>query len=75
MITLGRVQNGVIVLAEGVRLPEGQEVTVALSPVVSASMNGTRSHSVIDIPPVHLGQVLSSSADNDLLGEMLAERS
>ncbi len=74
MITLGRVQNGVIVLAEGVRLPEGQEVIIA-SPAVSTSMNGTRSHGVLDIPPVHLGRDLSSSADYDLLGEMLAERS
>ena len=28
MITRGQVKNGVVVLANGVRLPEGQEVTV-----------------------------------------------
>ena len=28
MIARGRVQNGVVVLDEGVRLPEGREVTV-----------------------------------------------
>jgi hypothetical protein len=28
MVGRGRVQNGVVVLANGVRLPEGQEVTI-----------------------------------------------
>ena len=28
MVTRGQVKNGVVVLANGVRLPEGQEVTV-----------------------------------------------
>jgi hypothetical protein len=28
MVARGRVQNGVVVLDNGVRLPEGQEVTV-----------------------------------------------
>ena len=28
MVTRGRVQNGVVVLADGVHLPEGQVVTV-----------------------------------------------
>ena len=28
MVTYGHVQNGVIVLEDGVRLPEGQKVTV-----------------------------------------------
>ena len=28
MVARGRVQNGVVVLADGVHLPEGQEVTV-----------------------------------------------
>jgi hypothetical protein len=74
MITAGRVQNGVIVLSEGVRLPEGQEVAV-LSSSASAAMNGAKLHRVLDIPPVHLGRVLPSSADDDLLGDMLAERS
>ncbi len=32
MVTRGQVKNGVVVLANGVRLPEGQEVTV-LAPV------------------------------------------
>ncbi len=32
-------------------------------------------HSVLDIPPIHLGSVLSPlSAGNDLLGEMLEGR-
>ncbi len=32
MVVRGRVQHGVVVLADGVRLPEGQEVTVLASP-------------------------------------------
>jgi hypothetical protein len=31
MLARGRVQNGVVVLADGVRLPEGQDVTVLAS--------------------------------------------
>src|SRR5438105_1810907 len=31
MVARGRVQNGVVVLADGVRLPEGQDVTVLAS--------------------------------------------
>jgi hypothetical protein len=33
MVAKGRVQNGVVVLAEGVHLPEGQEVTVLAPPL------------------------------------------
>ena len=29
MVARGQVKNGVVVLANGVRLPEGQEVTVS----------------------------------------------
>lgn len=36
MVTRGRVQNGVVVLADGVHLPEGQEVTV-LAPAPAAA--------------------------------------
>ena len=32
MIARGRVQNGVVVLENGVRLPEGREVTVMATP-------------------------------------------
>ena len=35
MVVRGHVQNGVIVLDEGVRLPEGQAVTVVASDVVT----------------------------------------
>jgi len=36
MVAKGRVQNGVVVLSEGVHLPEGQEVTV-LAPLPPTS--------------------------------------
>ena len=54
MVAQGRVRNGVVVLDEGVRLPEGEVVTVfAPSPAT-----GPQPHSLLDIPPVSLGRVL-----------------
>jgi hypothetical protein len=48
MVARGRVQNGVVVLDNGVRLPEGQEVTVLTPETVptNARMEGSRPHSV-----------------------------
>lgn len=71
MVAQGRVENGVVVLAAGVRLPEGQEVTVIAPPAV-----GSNGHGVLDIPPVSLGAMRRPvQADDDLLGEMLEGRS
>jgi hypothetical protein len=71
MVVPGRVQNGVVVLAEGLRLPEGQLVTVVAPPIP-----GSENHSVLDIPPVNLGSVVQPlTRDDDLLGEMLEGRS
>jgi hypothetical protein len=71
MIARGRVHNGVVVLEGGVRLPEGQEVTV-LAPAPAAPAG----HSILDIQPVNLGSVVGpGTADDDLLGEMLEGRS
>ena len=71
MVALGRVQNGVVVLAEGIRLPEGQEVTVLTSLPTGAS-NG---HGILDIPTISLGAILTpTDADDDLLAEMLEGR-
>ena len=73
MVTRGQVKNGVVVLANGVRLPEGQEVTV-LAPGASPTI--ARPHSILDIAPVSLGSVLRPlTAEDDLLGEMLEGRS
>jgi hypothetical protein len=76
MIARGRVQNGVVVL-EGVRLPEGQEVAVLVpGPVPATPLLGRpQPHSILDIPPVSVGAVLLPlSSDDDLLGEMLEGR-
>jgi len=77
MVARGRVQNGVVVLDNGVRLPEGQEVTVLVPGTVPERppMAGLRPHSILDIAPVSLGPVgrLLTAAD-DLLGEMLEGR-
>ena len=76
MIARGRVQNGVVVL-EGVRLPEGQVVTVsAPGKVLATPLPGQPlPHSILDIPPVSVGAVLRPLAsDVDLLGEMLEGR-
>jgi hypothetical protein len=71
MVARGRVQNGVVVLADGVRLPEGQEVTV-LAPAGA----GSDGHSILDIPTVSLGSVVRPlTGADDLLGEMLEGRS
>ncbi len=71
MVARGRVQNGVVVLADGVRLPEGEEVTVLASPTT-----GSKAHSILDIPPVSLGSVVQPlTSEDDLLGEMLEGRS
>ena len=77
MVANGRVQNGVVVLDNGVRLPEGQEVIVLAHGTVSGAVptEGTRQHSVLDIATVGLGSVLRPLAsDDDLLGEMLEGR-
>jgi hypothetical protein len=67
MVARGRVQNGVVVLADGVRLPEGLEVTV-LAPAQASS----QTHGILDIAPVSLGSVVRPfTADDDLLGETL----
>jgi hypothetical protein len=75
MVARGHVQNGVVVLDDGVRLPEGQEVTVLGTAMASAApQNAVRPHSVLDIPPASLGAVLSVPGADDLLGEMLEDR-
>lgn len=70
MVARGRVQDGVIVLEDGVCLPEGQEVTV-----LAPSPAGAKGHSILDIPTVSVGAILAAPGGNDdLLGEMLEGR-
>ena len=70
MVARGRVQNGVVVLDGGIRLPEGQEVTVLAQP-----NEGSQPHSILEIPPVSLGALRRPfMAEDDLLGEMLEGR-
>lgn len=73
MVARGRVRNGVVVLDNGVRLPEGQEVTV-LAPATPPE--DAPPYSILDIAPVSVGAVLRPfTADDDLLGDMLEGRS
>ncbi|HZY88457.1 MAG TPA: hypothetical protein VFE78_26705 [Gemmataceae bacterium] len=77
MVVRGHVQNGVVVLDDGVLLPEGLEVTVLgwEAPPAALSSPGPLAHSVLDIPAVSLGPVLlAPTAEDDLLGEMLDGR-
>jgi hypothetical protein len=77
MVARGRVRDGVVVLDNDVRLPEGQEVTVMTHGIASNSPQKeiSRSHGVLDIATVSLGSVLDPLAsDDDLLGEMLEGR-
>jgi len=70
MVVRGRVEGGVVVLADGVCLPEGQDVVV-LAP--DQAEPGT--HSILDIPTLSLGELLHPfSAEDDLLGELLEGR-
>ncbi len=72
MVARGHVKNGVVVLDNDVRLPEGQEVTVLTNGGLGG--NAVR-RSILDIAPVSLGAVLRPlSFDDDLLGEMLEHR-
>ena len=72
MVVRGHVKNGVVVLEKGVRLPEGQAVTVMARGTMPA---GSQSHSILDIPTVSVGAVLRPlTSDDDLLGEMLEGR-
>jgi hypothetical protein len=76
MVVRGRVRNSVVVLENGVRLPEGQEVIVLASDVASAILPiNLRAHSILDIPAVSVGAALSAlGSDEDVLGEMLEGR-
>jgi hypothetical protein len=70
MVYAGTVQGGVIVLENGVQLPEGQSVSV--SPVETPKKSG---HSILDIPTVSLGEAREGAFDyDDLLDEMLEGR-
>jgi hypothetical protein len=75
MVARGQVKNGVVVLENGLRLPEGQEVTV-LAPDQPVSLSrGEGPHGVLDIPTVSLGEILKPlTRDDDLLEEMLEHR-
>jgi hypothetical protein len=77
MVAGGRVQGVVVVLDNGVRLPEGQVVTVLGHATVQPAprIEGSPSHGVLDIATVSLGSVvLPLTSDDDLLGEMLEGR-
>ena len=77
MVVRGRVQNGVIVLDEGMQIPEGEEVTVLATATAPACARvaGSRHHSILDIATVDLGCIIQPlSSDDDLLGEMLDGR-
>ncbi len=73
----GRVRDGVVVVDEGVCLPEGQEVAVMTHDMASTSpqLELSRSHNVLDVPTVSLGSVIGPLLfDDDLLGEILEDR-
>jgi len=77
MTARGRVHNGVVVLDNGVCLPEGQVVTVHAQDTTPTAYGSKAAppHSVLDIPTISLGPILMEGpADGDLLGEMLEDR-
>jgi len=77
MVARGRVQNGVVVLEDGLKLPEGQEVTVlAPAKAPTTPLGQLRPpYSLLDIAPVSLGSIKQPlTAGADLLGEMLDDQ-
>jgi hypothetical protein len=70
MTIRGWIENGAVVLPEGVRLPEGQTVTIQVP-----DPPAPKTHSVLDIPSYSMGAILIPfSDDDDFLGEMLEGR-
>jgi hypothetical protein len=67
----GRVQNGVVVLDDGVSLPEGASVRVLCSngPVIHAS---TRKE--VELPLVKTGRPASVAVTNDQIAEILSQQ-
>jgi hypothetical protein len=65
----GRVENGVIVLANGCPLPEGTAVTVvcALSPLAKAASEKQR----VQLPLVRTGEVGTLDLTNERIAEIL----
>jgi hypothetical protein len=67
MVARGHVHNGVVVLDGGIRLPEGQAVTVLVEATATAK---PKPHSLRDIRPVSLGAMICPhDSDEGLLGE------
>lgn len=62
-------ENGVPRLVQPLPLKDQEKVRVTVESLSAGN------HSILDIRPVSLGQVLSPSPDQDLLGEMLEGRS
>jgi hypothetical protein len=74
MMIPGRVKDGVVILDDGARIPEGQEVTVLIPDgvPVAPQKNKSSRHSVLSIPTVNVGRIIRPlTADDDLLDEML----
>lgn len=59
-----------VVLEDGARFPEGEEVTV----VSLDQAKSSGSHSVLDIPTIDLGNWPPMTDSDDVLGEMLEDR-
>lgn len=72
MVVRGRVRNGVVVLDDGVLLPEGLDVTLLTTDKGTSLDMGRGRHSVLEISPISVGAVLHPlTSEDDLLGEML----
>ena len=74
MVSLAEIETAVAALSPADKFTLLQRLTeqLARSPHPARSQG---SHSVLDIPPVHLGQVLKPwNNDDDILGEMLEGR-
>ncbi len=68
-VVQARYENGTLRLEHPLPLQEHEQVRVTVERFVEGN------HSVLDIPPVRLGDVLARpTSDEDLLGEMLEGR-
>jgi hypothetical protein len=73
-ITLEQLRNAILQLPDAQRRELVEEIGRFPSTYVERA-DASKAHSILDIPPVHVGAVLRSlTSDDDLLGEMLEGR-
>lgn len=71
MVIAGRVENGVVVLAGGSRLPEGASVTISFPPLVTNETSAQKRR--IEVPLVRTNQPATVHLTGERIAEILDE--